>query len=190
MNAQALAYGLFAAIALAFGARAGAETFIFTFDANDLVTEPWVSPFDETEEPPGFRLAGPDGFSLTAFGASPSAWQDTTFVLGFPAAPYSDYGIDWAASWLDVAGTRVGLADYAPAPASETGEAWLAAHAWGGNGLSPETTWVFTVPDADTFSIGGGQIAYYVTSVPEAGVLTMLLAGLGLIGGAAGRARD
>jgi hypothetical protein len=149
------------------------------------VFAPWVSPYDANEEPLGFRLAGPDGLSLTGFGASPYAWQDTTFVLGFSAAPDTDYAIDWAASWVDVAGTRISLTAFAPAPASETGEAWLAAHAWGGNGLDPETTWVFTVPAADTFRLGGGEIAYRVTSVPEAAAWAMLLAGLCVTGAAA-----
>jgi hypothetical protein len=185
MNTRILATSLFTAAALALGASAAAETFTFDFDAGDLVPEPWVSPYDADEEPLGFRLAGPEGFRLTAFGAYPYEWQNTTFVLGFVAAPDTSYAIDWAASWLDVGGTPIHLTDFAPANAAATGEDWLAAHAWGGNGLDPETTWVFTAPEVDTFSITGGSIAYTVTSVPEPEAWAMLLAGLGVIGATA-----
>ncbi|MDR1662134.1 MAG: PEPxxWA-CTERM sorting domain-containing protein [Azoarcus sp.] len=185
MNAQTLTGSLFTAAVLAFGSPAVAEEQTFSFSADDHVFAPWVSPYDADEEPLGFRLAGPDGFSLTAFGASPYEWQNTTFVLGFSAAPETAYSIDWTASWLEVAGTPIRLTDFVSAPASETGEAWLAAHLWGGNGLTPEATWVFTAPDVDTFSITGGSITYNVTSVPEPEAWAMLLAGLGVIGATA-----
>jgi hypothetical protein len=182
MNVQILAGSLFAAAVLAFGNPAAAEeqTFYFT----DPVFEPWASPYDADEDPLGFRIAGPDSLSLTAFGA-PGDWDNSVFVLGFTASPRTSYAIDWAASWLDLHdGTRIGLTDIAPAPASETGEAWLAAHTWGGNGLTPETTWVFTAP-VHLLDLGGGSIAYRVTNVPEPAAWAMLLAGLGVIGATA-----
>jgi hypothetical protein len=57
-------------------------------------------------------------------------------------------------------------------------------HAWGGNGLNPATTWIFTAP-AFVFNLGGGQIAYTVTGVPEPEAWATLLAGLGVIGATA-----
>jgi hypothetical protein len=182
MNMQTLAGSLFAAAVLAFGNPAVAEEHTFLFA--DLIFEPWASPYDADEEPLGFRIAGLDGLSLTGFGA-PGDWDDTTFVLGFTAAPETSYRIDWGNSWLDLHdGTRIGLTDIAPAPASETGEAWLAAHTQGGNGLTPETTWVFTAP-VHLLDLGGGSIAYRVTSVPEPAAWAMLLAGLGVMGATA-----
>ena len=184
MNSQTFA-GLCAALLLAL-APAGAAAQTFSFTADDLIFEPWVSPYDADEEPLGFRLAGPDGLSLTAFGASPYEWQDTTFVLGFAAVPETAYAVDWAASWLEAGGARIILTEFAPAPASDTGEDWLAAHPWGGNGLDPKTTWVFTAP-AFVLDLTGGQIAYRVSSIPEPEGWAMLLAGLGVIGTAARR---
>jgi hypothetical protein len=182
MHSKPLATVLMAAVALAFSASAAAETYSFT-DA-DIVLEAWVSPYDATEEPLGFRVTGQDGFSLTAFGAHPYEWQDTTVVLGFTAAaPGSTYSIDWANSWLDVSGTQVSLADFAPTAA----DGGLAAHAWGGNGLTSGAAWVFTAPNVDIFYISGGSIAYSVTSVPEPETWAMLLAGFGLIGSIARR---
>jgi hypothetical protein len=181
MNTKRFAGSLFTAAALAFGAPAAAEEPTFLFTTDDIIFAPWVSPYDETEEPLGFRLAGPDGFSLTAFGASPYAWENTTFILGFAAAPGAAYIIDWAASWLNLNGTPASLVDFAPTNAAAGGQEWLAAHPWGGDGLSPETTWIFTAP-AHVLDLGGGQIAWRVTGVPEPQAWAMLLAGLVLLG--------
>jgi hypothetical protein len=181
MNTQAFATALAAAVAFTFSTSAMADTFSFT--GTDITQEPWVSPYDDTEEPLGFRVTGPEGFSLTAFGAYPYAWQDTTVVLGFAGAPNTTYSIDWAASWLDVNGAQVSLADFAPTAA----DAGLAAHAWGGNGLTAGAAWVFTASAVDTFGIGGGSITYNVTSVPEPETWAMLLAGLGVMGATARR---
>jgi hypothetical protein len=53
----------------------------------------------------GSRLDGPDGFSLTGFGAL-GDWDDTTFVPGFAASPGTSYSMDWSNSWLEAGGTE------------------------------------------------------------------------------------
>jgi hypothetical protein len=183
-----LSTSLLAAVALAFSASAGAET--YTFGAGDINLNNWENPFDASEISSGFRIGAPISdywaeatppapgeIGFTGFGATGYNWTDSTIVFGFAASSDKTYTVDWANSWLDLNGTQTSLASFNPTNAS----AALAANAWGGGGLNPETTWYFDVP-ADVFSIAGGQIAYSVTSVPEPEAYAMFLAGLGLAG--------
>ncbi|MDR1424156.1 MAG: PEP-CTERM sorting domain-containing protein [Azoarcus sp.] len=184
-----LKYPVAVLAALAFSTAAQAD--VYTFTADDIFWENWVSPFDASEEPPGFRLDGPDGFGLTAFGASYDWRNTTTVILGFAAAPEGTYSIDWGNSYLlDSVAGQIDLSSLPQTNLQASGEDWLASHVWGGNGLDAETAWSFTAP-VELFSILGGQITYTYTAavVPEPETLAMLLSGLCIIGATARRRR-